>query len=87
MGKLLSQLCLYHCSTCSLPVPAAEQAVVQGNHLKPIVHHPFKNDFPYWLEEANATIIPTAFGDEDSEDPPKLDGYLAFIPGGLDKPG
>ncbi len=86
MDKLLSQLCLYHRSACSLPVPAAVQVVVQGNHLKLMVHHPF-NDFTYWLEEANAAIISTAFGDEDSDDPPKLDGYRDCIPDGLDKPG
>jgi hypothetical protein len=86
VGKLLSQLCLYHCSVCSSPVPAALQAVVQGNHLKPMIHHPF-NDFPYRLKVADAAIIPTAFGDEESDNPPKLDGYLAFIPDGLDKLG
>ncbi len=73
VGKLLSHLCLYHHSACSSPVLAAMQAVVQGNHLEPMVHHPF-DDFPYPLEEADATIIPTAFGDEDSDDTPKLDG-------------
>jgi hypothetical protein len=45
VGKLLSQLCLYHRSACYLPIPAAVQAVVQGNHLEPMVHHPI-NDFP-----------------------------------------
>jgi hypothetical protein len=50
-----------------------------------MVHHPF-DDFPYRLKEANDAIIPTAFGDEDSDNPPKLEGYLTFIPDGLDEP-
>jgi hypothetical protein len=86
VGKLLGQLCLYHRSACSLPILAAVQAVMQGNHLEPMIHHPF-DDFLDWLEEANAKIILTTFGDEDSDNPPKLDAYLAFIPDGLDKPG
>jgi hypothetical protein len=48
VGKLLSQLCLNHRSACPLPITAAMQAVMQGNHLKPMVHHPF-DDLPYWL--------------------------------------
>ena len=50
-----------------------------------MVHHPF-NDLPNWLKEANATIIPASIQDEDSDDPPELDGYLAFIPNNLDEP-
>jgi hypothetical protein len=69
VGKLLGQLCLYHCSACSLPVLADVKAVVQGNHLELMVHHPF-DDFPNRLKEANATIIPTTFWDEGSDDPP-----------------
>ncbi len=58
---------------------------MRGNHLEPMVHHPF-DDLPYWLKEANAPIVPTAFGDEDSDDPPKLEGYPTFVPDGLNKP-
>jgi hypothetical protein len=61
------------------------QAVVQGNCLEPVVHHPI-DDIPNWLEEANAAIVPATFGDEESDDPPKLEGYLTFIPDGLDEP-
>ncbi len=68
-----------------MPILAAVQAVMQGNHLEPIVHHPL-DDLPIWLKEADALIVPAAFGDEDSDNPPKLEGYLTFIPDGLDKP-
>ncbi len=85
VGKLLSQLCLNHHGACPLPVLAAMQAVVQVNHHKPMVHHPF-NDLSYWLKEANAVIVSAAFGDEDSDYPPKLEGYLTIILDGLDKP-
>jgi hypothetical protein len=50
-----------------------------------MVHHSF-DDLPYWLKEANALIVPIAFGDEDSDNPPKLEGYPAFVLDGLDKP-
>ena len=50
-----------------------------------MVHHSF-DDLPYWLKEADAAIIPTSFWDEDSDNPPELDGYLALIPDGLDEP-
>jgi len=50
-----------------------------------MTHHHY-NDLPNWLKEATAAIIPTTFWDEDSYDPPELDGYLAFIPDGLDEP-
>jgi hypothetical protein len=75
VGKLLSQCCLNHCGACPLPIAAAMQAVMQGNHLKPTVFHPF-NELPYWLKEANAKIVPATFGDEDNDYPPKLEGYL-----------
>ena len=68
-----------------MPVATALKAVVQGNYLKPMVHHSF-DDLPYWLEEADAATIPTSFWDEDSDDPPKLDGYLALVLDGLDEP-
>jgi hypothetical protein len=83
--KRLSQLCLNHCGACPLPILAAMRAVVQGNHHKPMIHHPF-NDLPNGLREVDAMIVPTAFRDEDSDYPPELEGYLTFIPDGLDKP-
>ena len=67
-----------------MPVATAVKAVVWGNYFKPMVHHSF-DDLPYWLKEANAAIIPTSFWDEDSDDPPKLNGYLALVPDGLDE--
>jgi hypothetical protein len=85
VGKLLSSLHFNHCSACSLPVVTAMLAVMQGNHLKPMVHHPF-NDFSNQLKEANPAIVLTTFQDEDSDNPPKLDGYPTLIPDGLDKP-
>ncbi len=57
---------------------------MQGNHLKLMLHHLF-DDLPYWLEEANAPIVPAAFGDEDSDDLPELEGYPTFIPDSLDE--
>ena len=65
-----------------MPVATAVEAVVQGNYLEPMVHHLFY-DLPNWLEEAGAAIIPASFWDEDSDDPPKLDGYLALVPDSL----
>ncbi len=50
-----------------------------------MVHHPF-DDLPYWLKEANAAIVLAAFGGEDSDYPPKLEGYPTFVPDGLDEP-
>jgi hypothetical protein len=84
VGKLLSQLCLNHCSACPLPILAAVQAVGQGNDLKLMVHHLF-NDLSYWLKEADAAIVPTAFGDEVNDYPPELEGYLTFISDALDR--
>jgi hypothetical protein len=60
------------------------QAVVKGDGLEPVVHHTFY-DLPYRLEEADAAVVAAAFGDEDSDDPPKLGGYLAFISHGLNE--
>jgi hypothetical protein len=85
VGKLLRQLHLDHRSACPLSVTTAVKAVVQGNYLKPMVHHSF-NDLPHWLKEADAAITPSSFQDEDSDNPPELDGYLALVPNGLDKP-
>jgi len=82
VGKLLRQLRLDYRSP--RPVATAVKAVVQGNQLKPFVHHLF-DDLPNWLEEANAMIISASFWDEDCDDPPELDGYLALIPDGLNK--
>ncbi len=67
VGKLLSQLCLNHRGACPLPILTAMQTVLQGNHLEPVVHHPF-DDLPDWLEEANATIVPAAYADEDNRE-------------------
>ncbi len=50
-----------------------------------MVHHSF-DDLPDWLKEADAAIIPASFWDEDSDDPPKLNGYLALVPNSLDEP-
>ncbi len=58
------------------------KAVVQGDRLEPLVDHPF-DDLPDWLEEADATVVTTAFWDEDCDDPAKLGGYPALVPDGL----
>ena len=85
VGKLLRQLCLDQCSPGPSPMAPAVQAIMQDDCLKPMVHHPF-DDLPDWFEEADATVIPASFRDEDSDDPPKLGGYLALVPNSLDKP-
>jgi len=84
VGKLLCQLRLNHRSSRPLPVATAMKAVVQGNHLKPFDYHLF-DDLPNWLKEADATIISASFRDEDCDNPPELDGYLAFVPNGMNK--
>jgi hypothetical protein len=58
---------------------------MQGNHLKPFVYHPFHN-LPNWLEEDDATIISASFWDEDCDNPPELDRYLARVPAGTKNP-
>jgi hypothetical protein len=85
VDKLLSQLCPNYRGACPLPLLAAVQAVVQGNQLRPMVHHPF-NDLPNWLKETNAAMVLVAFRDEDIDYPPKLEGYLTCIQDSLDKP-
>ncbi len=57
---------------------------MQGDRLEPLVDHPF-DDFPNWLEEADATIITAAFRDKDCDDPAELGGYLALFLDGLDE--
>jgi len=78
VDKLLRTLCLDYRSPRPSPIAKAVKAVVQGNHVMSFVHHPF-NDLPNWLKEADAMIISTSFRDEDCDDPPELDGYLALL--------
>jgi hypothetical protein len=50
-----------------------------------MVHHSF-DDLPYLLEEADAPIVPAAFENKDSDNPPELEGYPTFVPDNLDMP-